>query len=97
MEVVLVQLLEGLKGEETGARVGNDTHHSGPHPSVQPPYPLGAKDGHESMYESMWPGEEREKGGGERQREREDEEGERRKGERGGEEEDKEGVKGGER
>ena len=33
---VLVQLLEGLKGEETGAHIGNDTHHSGPHPSVQP-------------------------------------------------------------
>ena len=32
MEVVLVQLLEGIKGEETGARIGNDAHHSGPHP-----------------------------------------------------------------
>ena len=36
VKVVLVQLLEGIKGEETGARIGNDTHHSGPHPSVQP-------------------------------------------------------------
>ena len=43
MEVVLVQLLQGLEGEETRARVGDDPDDGWPHPSVQSPYSLVAK------------------------------------------------------